>query len=374
MPPLSVLIKPVSGNCNLRCKYCFYFDEAAHRTCSSFGIMSEDTTRILVDRAMAYADYDCTFAFQGGEPTLRGIDFYRNLSEYIYSRPNPKGLQIHFAFQTNGVLLDDDWAKWFSQNDVLVGISLDGPKEIHDLYRVDQQGKGTFNQVMAALHLLERYHINYNILTVVSGPAAKSAQRIYNFFKKNRLYYQQYIGCLDPLGEMPGQEPYSLTPAKYLTFLKSLFDIWYLDIKNGKYIHNRYFEDLLRILDGQYPESCNMRGRCSCQWVIEADGSVYPCDFYVLDEWRLGNILTDDFRKMAQEKKTIEFVKYSEQIPPACKSCRWLMLCRNGCRRDREPAISLQTNKNRFCSTYQQFFDYAYPKLMEVYQLLLQQM
>lgn len=370
MPPLSLLIKPASGSCNLRCKYCFYTNEAENRACASYGRMSKETMHTIVDKAMAYGDRACTFAFQGGEPTLMGLDFYRDLSAYTSAHPNPKRLRIQYAFQTNGILIDDDWAAWFAENHVLVGVSLDGPKDIHDRYRVDAQGKGTFQRVMAAIRILETHRVEYNILTVVTAATARSSQQIYNFFKKNKLPYQQYIECLDPIGEVPGGQPYSLTPGRYETFLKNLFDAWYLDMKAGRRVYNRYFENLLLMLDGQCAESCNLRGTCGPQWVFEADGSVYPCDFYALDKWRLGNICTDSFEEMEAQRQTSGFVAWSQPVPEDCKACRWYPLCRNGCRRHREPVTAEGTNRNYFCSAYRNFLDYAYPRLVEIYRML----
>ena len=366
MPPLSLLIKPVSGSCNMRCRYCFYADETEHRAVPSLGRMSLDTMTLMVDKALAYADGACSFTFQGGEPSLAGLEFFQALSDYINGHFNPKHIQVSYSFQTNGYALDEEWARWFAQNHVLVGVSLDGPKEIHDRHRMDHMGKGTFQRVMASIRLLERHGVDYNILTVVSAANARRGRQVYDFFKKNGFRYQQYIECLDPLGEMPGGCDYSLTPERYEVFLKSLFDAWYLDMKAGRYVYNRYFENLMMILAGQEAESCALRGCCGPQWVIEADGSVYPCDFYALDEWRLGNIRADSFEDMEKIRHELGFVEWSMRIPEECGSCRWFPLCRNGCRRNRE----LVTGKNYFCSAYQHFLEYAYPRLAEVYQLL----
>ncbi|MCI8535889.1 MAG: anaerobic sulfatase maturase [Hungatella sp.] len=370
MPPLNILIKPASGNCNMRCTYCFYADEQEHRSVSSHGIMSTDTMHKIIDQAMEYADGFCTLAFQGGEPTLTGLDFYKDMADYIQSSTNPKKIRFHYAIQTNGYALNEDWAKFWAQHHYLVGISLDGPKEIHDRYRKDSMGKGTYHRVLSSVRLLENYHVDYNILTVVTAAAARSGQKIYNFFKKNNFQYQQYIECLDPIKETPGAQEYSLTPKRYEVFLKSLFDAWYLDVKAGKPVYNRYFDNLLMILDRQIPESCNMRGICTNQWVIEADGSTYPCDFYALDQWLLGNIREDSFEKMDLQREQSGFIQFSQQIHRDCRSCSWLPLCRGGCRRNREPVTCNSTEKNYFCSAYQGFFEYAYPRLQEVYQNL----
>ena len=373
MPPLSLLIKPASGSCNLRCRYCFYTDEAEHRAFPSLGMMTPRTMGVVVDKAMDYADGECAFVFQGGEPTLAGLDFFRGLTDYVAGHPNPKGIRIKYAFQTNGILLDEAWARWFADNRVLVGVSLDGPQEIHDRYRVDPAGKGTFRRVMASIRLLERYGVEYNVLAVVTAASARGGQKLYNFFKKSGLTYQQYIECLDPIGEPQGGHDYSLTPERYEAFLKSMFDAWYLDMKAGRYVYNRYFENLMMALTGQGMESCNLRGVCGPQWVIEADGSVYPCDFYALDQWKLGNILTDSFEAMEGTRRELGFVEWSRRVPEECRACRWFPLCRNGCRRNREPVTAEATGKNYFCGAYRGFLEYAYPRLAEICRLLLAQ-
>ena len=367
MPPLSLLIKPASGSCNMRCKYCFYADEAQNRSTPLMGRMSADTLHALVDKALAYAEGECTFAFQGGEPTLAGLDFFRDLTDYVARHENPKRIQVRYALQTNGYALDEAWARWFAENHVLVGVSLDGPKEVHDRYRVDAAGKGTYNRVTASLRLLEKHHVDYNILTVVTAANARRGRSLYDFFKKNGFHYQQYIECLDPIGEQPGGHDYSLTPERYEVFLKSLFDAWYLDMKAGRYVYNRYFENLMMVLAGGMPESCNMRGVCGVQWVVEADGSVYPCDFYALDEWRLGNIREDSFEAMDRKREELGFIQWSCRVPEECRECRWYPLCRNGCRRNREMVTAESTGRNYFCAAYQGFFEYAFPRLQEIY-------
>lgn len=373
MPPLSLLIKPASGSCNMQCKYCFYTDETEHRETALMGKMSLDTMHTLVDKAMAYADGSCAFVFQGGEPSLAGLDFFKNLSDYVNRHPNPKHIQVSYCFQTNGYAINEDWCKWFAENKVLVGISLDGPKEIHDRYRVDKQGKGTFNRVMSAIRLMEQYNVDFNILTVVSAANARRGKQVYDFFKKQDFRWQQYIECLDPIGEVQGSHEYSLTPERYEAFLKAQFDAWYLDMKAGRYVFNRYFENLMMLISGQQAESCSLRGICQAQWVIEADGSVYPCDFYALDEWLLGNIRTDAFPELERKRRESGFIQWSARIHEDCRSCKWKMLCRGGCRRNREPVTADATGKNYFCSAYQNFLEYAYPRLCEILTLLRRQ-
>lgn len=371
MPVLNLLIKPASGSCNMRCRYCFYADEQDKREVRSYGKMSVDTMHILVDKAMEYGDRECTIAFQGGEPTLVGLDFYKDLVAYVEAHKNPKRLKIHYAIQTNGYAVDEEWARFFAENHFLVGVSLDGTKEIHDRYRVDAEGKGTYQRILATIQLFEKYKVEYNILTVVTAASVRSGQKIYNFFKKNKIGYQQYIECLDPIGEVPGSHEYSLTPEKYEQFLKSIFDAWYLDMKAGTYVYNRYFENLMMIIDGRQPESCSMNGICGRQWVVEADGSTYPCDFYALDQWLLGNINQDSFQDMDQKRDELGFIQWSKQVPEECKNCKWYGLCRNGCRRNREPVTVDSIQKNYFCQAYKGFFEYAYPRLAEIYRMYM---
>lgn len=371
MAVLNVLIKPASGSCNMRCSYCFYADELKNRSEGLLGRMSADTMHAIVDRAAEYGCRECTLAFQGGEPMLIGLDFYKDLTEYVKNHPDSGKIRFSYAIQTNGYGIDEEWARFWAKNHFLVGVSLDGTKDIHDRYRKDAEGNGTFNRVMASIRLLQKYKVEYNILTVVTAASARAGQKIYHFFRKNHLKYQQYIECLDPIGETQGQYEYSLTPKRYETFLKSVFDAWYLDMKAGRYVYNRYFENLMMVMAGGMPESCNMRGVCGKQWVIEADGSTYPCDFYALDSWLLGNVNTDSFQAMDEKREELGFIRQSQQIHEECKSCPWFWLCRNGCRRNREPVSADGGGRNYFCSAYKGFFEYAYPRLTEVYQMYI---
>lgn len=370
MPPLNLLIKPASGSCDMRCGYCFYADEMARRAVPLRGVMTAETARLLIDRALAFADGQCLFAFQGGEPTLAGLPFFRDFSAYVREHPAAGRLRVHYALQTNGLTLDEAWMDWLRRERVLVGVSLDGPKDLHDSQRLDTQGKGTFQRVTAAIRLLERSGVDYNILTVVHGGNVRRAQRLYRFFTESGFRYQQYIECLDPLGCEPGRQSWSLTPERYAAFLCQLFDAWYQDVAAGRPAHNRYFENLLMMLLGQEPESCNLRGVCGEQWVVEADGSVYPCDFYVLDEWRLGDIRENSFRELAAARQRLGFVESSRQVPEDCARCRWYPLCRNGCRRSRVPGPDGGPGKTYFCAAYRSFLDYAYPRLRRLSQSL----
>ena len=184
MPPVTLLIKPVSGACNMNCTYCFYRDVTQNRSTPSYGVMSTGTLTAVLSKALAFADGSCTLAFQGGEPTLAGLTFYQRASELV-KQLNFKKLPVYYALQTNGLALDAEWAQFLAEHRFLVGLSLDGIKETHDRYRTDLEGKGTFARVWKAAGLLSRYHIPYNILTVVNAATARHPQQIYSFYKKN---------------------------------------------------------------------------------------------------------------------------------------------------------------------------------------------
>lgn len=364
MSNISMLIKPASSGCNMRCRYCFYADEAQNREIASFGVMTPETLENVVKRAFERARSACTFAFQGGEPTLAGLPFFKRLPRLV-EKYNTRRIPVYYALQTNGMLLDDEWAAFFAQYHFLVGLSLDGPKEVHDRYRVDAQGNGTYSRVLRAAQILTKFKVDYNLLTVVTEPATKCAGKIYNFFMRSGFYYQQYIPCLDPLGEKRGGYAYSLTPEGYSRFLKSLFDCWYQDVRRGRFVYNRYFENLAALLSGKLPESCGMLGHCTLQYVVEADGSVYPCDFYALDQYFCGNVNTDTLDQIDTACEKTGFIQESRTKNEECARCEYYLLCHGGCRRDRDSGDG-GVGHNYFCQTYQEFFPYAIPRLQSV--------
>lgn len=357
----TILIKPASGLCNMKCDYCFYCDEMQKREAASYGMMSEDTLRRLVKKVMLQAQGEVCFAFQGGEPTLRGISFFRKAVE-LEEHFNKNRVRVTNTLQTNGLQIDEEWCRFFREHHFLIGVSVDGTRVLHDTYRHDAQGGPTYDQVRGAVSLLERYGVEYNILTVVTGRVAENIKEIYREYRRNGWKYQQYIACLDPLGETPGYREYSLTPELYGSFLIELFELWYRDWRKGRSPYIRQFENYIGILLGCPPESCEQRGVCSIQCVTEADGSVYPCDFYVLDEYRLGNFNTDSIRDFFHGETGTDFIKESRNLSRECRACPWYALCRGGCRRHRAEG----GGRNYFCRAYQMFFEKCSQRMEEV--------
>ncbi len=358
MPNINVLIKPASGMCNIRCSYCFYHDEAQNREIESYGFMSEETLEQVIRKTIDYSDTACTIAYQGGEPTLRGLDFFRKSIEY-QNKYNVRNLKIENAIQTNGISLNDEWAEFLRDNKFLVGISLDGTSFTHDSFRMDGKGEGTFQKVMAAISLMKEYRVDYNILTVVNALTAKKASQIYEFYKQNGYKYLQFIPCLNPIGKSEERFPYSLTPKGYSQFLKTLFDLWYNDFQKGNIVHIQQFEGYIKMLLRMQPDVCGMSGICSCQHIVEADGEVYPCDFFVLDEYKLGNLKQVSFEEINRKRQELQFIEQSAIVHEDCSKCKYYAICRGGCRRLRNP-------KNTFCTAYYEFFDYAIRRLEKI--------
>lgn len=355
MPPISVLLKPASGLCNLNCTYCFYHDEMQNRDQASFGLMSEETLKNVIRKTILRADCAISFAWQGGEPTLRGLDFFRR-AVALQKQYNQKHLRVSNAFQTNGYLLDEDWCRFFAENRFLVGVSVDGTALLHDRYRRLPGGEPTYARVTENIRLLDQYHVDYNILTVVTRDVAENIEEIYAHYKAQGWMYQQYIQCLDPIGCSPGRQPWSLTPELYGDFLIRLFRLWYADLKKGQQPFIRQFENYIGILIGFQPEACDQRGICSIQNVVEADGSVYPCDFYMLDAHRLGNFNENRLDEIDEKRRQIGFLERSVQAQQSCQGCAYFALCRGGCQRHRSYETPGAQARNYFCESYKTFF------------------
>ena len=369
MRSLSMLIKPASGLCNMRCRYCFYADVAAHRTTSSYGIMTEETAEALVRRAFEYADGDVSFAFQGGEPTLAGADFYRTFIRFT-ERYNTKKLPVHYSIQTNGYAIPDELYAIMRENRFLVGVSLDGTAEWHDAARIDANGDGTFKKVTETVRRLQGSGIDYNVLTVLTEQNAKHIASIYRYFRSRGVPSVQFIRHIDGFGDTEEKTPFSLTPERYLSFLRTAFGLYYDDILAGHYHSVREFDNFVLLASGRPAECCGMNGACPANLVLEADGGVYPCDFYVLDEWRMGNIRTDSVDALLASDAAERFRARSRKVDPACRTCPWYRLCRGGCARYREPAEEDGLGRNRYCESYRAFFSEAAPKLKKLADML----
>lgn len=355
-----LLVKPASGLCNLKCDYCFYRDEIAHRSFGDCGIMTAKTQELMVKRAFEQSVDRVTFVFQGGEPTLAGLDYFKRHGELC--KKYGGRTKIFNSLQTNGLLLDEEWVAFLTENRYLVGLSMDGNKTTHDMHRTNKDGSGSFNKVMRAAALMKRYGVEFNILCVVTKTVARHTDAVLNFFLKNDYRYLQFIPCLSPFAE--GEEGASADD--YAKFLISCFDKYYREFREGKFLSIRTFDDYISILAGRGTASCGMNGACGAYFTVEADGSVFPCDFYVLDGYRGGNLDSDSLENIGKSEAFRKFMRESFPRPVECKDCKWFALCKGGCRRHREPFTGGRPSSNRFCSAYRTFFEIAYPRMAEM--------
>ena len=367
---ITLLIKPASSLCDLRCKYCFYHDLSENRATQSYGIMTKDVVDVLIKNAVNSAEKSINFVFQGGEPTLAGLDYFRYFTERvdIIKKTDNKNLQINYSIQTNGVNIRGEFAKFFKDNNFLVGLSLDGAKETNDFLRVDTRGEGTHSRIIKTAELFDKFKVDYNILTVITAQTAKHIGKIYSYYKKRGFFYLQFIPCLDPLDKMPFNHIHSLTPELYEKFLINLFTLWYNDFTVGNYISIRFFDNLVRIAAGYPCEQCGMTGTCPGQFVIESEGSVFPCDFYCVDNWKMGNISDMTFEQFNTSPNMIKFRETSQShvYDEVCRTCKVFRLCRGGCRRDRDNKTDGVAENNIYCSALYNFYSYAEPYLINI--------
>ncbi len=354
MPPLSIMIKPASSLCNMRCEYCFYHDVTDHRDIKSFGLMSEETAENLIRKALDFANGESiAFAFQGGEPTIRGLDFFEFFCQKV-KELNFKNSQIYYGLQTNGTLINEDWAEFFKDNNFLIGLSLDGDFE-NNGFRIDNKGQNAFYKTLKAADVFTKYGVDFNILTVLTGKCAENIDSILRFFKKRNFKYLQFIPCLRPFGDKTESQLY-MTVEQYKHFLIHGFNAYVKDYVRDDYTSIRYFDNLVHLYLGNPTEQCGMCGHCMHQFVAEGNGNIYPCDFYCTDEWLLGNINTptENFDTLAHSDKAINFLKESLAVNEECKKCKYYPVCRGGgCKRSRED--------RDYCQSYKAFFDACLP-------------
>ena len=347
-----MLLKPVGALCDLSCSYCFYKRVASERTAEA-RIMTDETVEVLLDRVFASKPQFLSVAFQGGEPTLAGPDWFR-LFMLRFKQKNRDAVPASFTIQTNGMHIDDDWAAFFKKHEFLVGLSLDGDRVTNDRFRLDAAGNSVYDRTLAAADCLVRHGVPFNILSVVTDESALEIERTYESFKQLGFGCLQFIPFVD---EGTGQ---NLSPVAYAWFLKRLFDLWWEDYQKGNYVSVRHIDNYIGILLGEEPESCAMCGVCGRYYVVESDGSIYPCDFYCRDTDRLGSVF--DKSPFSETQKHLAFLQDSFKIRSTCLPCRYAALCRGGCRRDRTDGLT----KNQYCEAYRTFFDYALDRMLQL--------
>lgn len=330
MGTVSVMVKPASSACNLRCRYCFYADVAAAREVASHGVMQTETTQLLARRLAEAVGYsgEAHVSFQGGEPTVAGLAWFESFAAEMDRYPS---VTPHWAIQTNATLLDEGWVRFFAERQFLVGVSLDGPRTHMDRFRFDATGEGAYDRVLRGIELLRAAGVDFNILTVVTRQLAQKPRALMQFYLSHDFTDVQLIPCLPPLdGSDDGM---SLRPTDYQGFYLGFFRAWKKAAEGGRLIRVNLFENLLGMLMGHAPYQCGMLGRCSLQNVIESNGDVYPCDFYCLDEWCLGNLADASLHELNTGAPAQAFLDGQGCRREPCASCPFARICNGGCRR-----------------------------------------
>jgi len=339
--------------------------------------MSDEVLEKLVKDYMQLRFPVAGFAWQGGEPTLMGLDFYKRVVE-LQKKYGAAGQKVGNSLQTNAILLNDDWCKFLHDNNFLVGISIDGPKELHDCYRLDHGGHGTFDKVMPAIERCKEHKVEFNSLTLLNNKTADHPDELFDFFIENGIRYLQFIPCVE-LDPATGKvTDFSVTPQQLGQFWCRIFDRWYdygpipacagtsLPLrKQGLSI--RDFDSILSFyLTGKHT-ICTFDRQCSQYIVIEHTGDAFCCDFFVEPRWQLGNIFQTPIEKLAASNKKRAFARAKRNLCSKCLVCRYLAICRGGCMKDR--AAFDRDNFAResyFCEAYKRFFEYTMSRFSQI--------
>lgn len=343
MKQLTIMIKPASSLCNLRCRYCFYADVAGMREVKAYGVMSEENTGLMLTRLreQLLPGDRINFAFQGGEPTLAGLSWFQKFTD-ICGQWDPE-IAVTYALQTNAVALDMQWCQYLSAHQYLVGVSWDVLPQCHDAARTDASGAGTYRKCLDAIKLLEQFHVEYNVLCTLTRQIAKHPQKVWQEIRKYDIRYVQFTPCLDAL-DKPGTNPYALTPQRFAQFYNQLFPLWLADLQKGQYRSVKLFDDVMNLMAYGVPTACGIHGRCQPQLVVESDGSVYPCDFYCLDEYRLGSMFENSLDELLDAAQQSAAHK-RPPLPALCGECPYLTFCGGNCKRmQREIACTQQSS------------------------------
>jgi len=387
------MVKPIGAICNLDCTYCYYLHKKELLGTSSKFRMSDDILETHIRQYIEGQDgSEVVFSWQGGEPTLLGIEFFRKVVnlQKKHKRPNQR---IENDLQTNGTLLDDAWATFLAEHNFLVGLSIDGPKKLHDAYRLGKDGRPTFDQVFHAVQLLHKYGVRFNTLTVVNRLNARRPLDVYRFLRSEvRPYEMQFIPCVEPkvfctvapqkwdphmlpLYDSPAAHPgtpdsvvtdWSVDPDDWGYFLCKVWDDWF-SRDYGKVFVN-LFETAVAQWMGMEAQVCVYHDFCGKGVALEHDGSVYSCDHYVYPEYRLGNIVETPSSQLvfSDAQRTFGFAK-SEKLTDYCRNCKYLFACNGDCPKNRLVRTpSGEPGLNYLCSGLKKFWAHIDPGMKDI--------
>ncbi|MBP1657231.1 MAG: anaerobic sulfatase-maturating enzyme [Bacteroidetes bacterium] len=366
MRPLNLLlVKPAGPDCNLDCTYCFYLDRSGNGSSSHPHRMTDDVLEEMIRQALSGRERHMSFVWQGGEPTLMGLPFFRRVVEL--QQRYGAGKSVSNALQTNGLLLDEEWAVFLKQYHFLVGISIDGPEHVHDYYRRARGGQGSWSHAVSAARLLQARGVEVNAISVVTEYAACFPDEIYHAHRSLGLDFMQFIPCVetDPIDPTKAAA-YSVTGDSYGRFLIRLFDLWRADF-DGPVARTsiRYFDSVFHAYVGLDAPECTLMATCGVYLAVEHNGDVFACDFFVEPGWKLGNLMHGSLRDMINAPEQERFGRMKAELPVACRGCSWLRVCQGGCTKDRirDPRDG---GLSHFCNAYKMFFAHADRPLREL--------
>ena len=390
-PQYTVIAKPIGPLCNMACRYCFYLEkERLFREHGSFR-MSSEILEAFVRQYIALQDApEVQFTWQGGEPTLLGVEFFRRVVELQKKYAN--GKTVTNSIQTNGILLDDRWCEFLTDNGFLVGLSIDGPRKLHDLYRVDKRQRPTFDRVMRGLEFLKKHNTEFNTLTVVNNANSRYPLEVYRFLKEVGKGFMQFIPLVERkpdkearelglelgLPPVPGEKdttsrvtPWSVKPNQFGEFYVQIFDEWVRqDV--GKYFV-QFFDVALGNWMGHGSTLCIFARKCGYAVALEHNGDLYSCDHYVYPKYKLGNILNNSLGDMlgSLEQRKFGSNKF-EMLPNYCRECEVRFACNGECPKHRfihtpdgEPGLAY------LCPAYKHIFSHMAPSMQIMAELVL---
>ncbi len=374
----NIMLKPGGAVCNLTCDHCYYLSKADLYLESTFRMSDALLASFTKQYIEAQHVPEVTFVWQGGEPTLLGLEYYRTALSLQQKFRKP-GVTIRNSLQTNGTLINEEWAQFFKDNEFLVGISIDGPEDIHDRYRKDKAGKGSFDRVVRGLRCLQEFKVDFNILTCVSINNADRGLEVYQFFRDElNVNFLQFIPIVERDNQTGFQEggtltQRSLTPNQYATFLLDIFDEWVRHDVGKMYV--QIFDTTLASWAGERPGLCIFEPTCGLGLVLEHNGDLYSCDHFVEPAHRVGNLSSNTLTELVYSEKQFEFGMAKRQsLTQYCLDCEWLFACHGGCPKNRvRKSPQGEDGQNYLCPAYKEFFAYVDKPMRIMANLLRQQ-
>lgn len=358
----SVLVKPAGPDCNLGCGYCFYRGKQALFPSPQPHRMNATVLEETVRQMMRDGGQEVVFSWQGGEPTLMGVEFFER-AVGLQREYGQDGQVVGNGLQTNGLLIDDRWCRFLRSARFLVGLSIDGPPDVHDHYRRAVGGQTTWQRVDEARKRLLDAGVAVNALTVLTDASVRCPGDVYESLKTSGLRHMQFIPCLEHDPDRADRAaPFSVGPEALGAFLCDVFDRWLDDFRHGEPTTVvRWFESVFATYVDVPPPECTLLGECGTYVVVEHNGDVFSCDFFVESDWKLGNVLQGELVQMLNSAAQVGFGRRKSQLPRACRQCRWLPHCGGGCPKERwgHPAGD---GRSYFCDAYQTFFSHAHDR------------